>query len=98
MVAGAASGHSRSMSVPPHARPAPAPRMRAAWLPRAEELPDGDWAWRHRLVAWVLAGHIPVLMLLAGLVAGPLEVLQVLLPMGALLALSWSPLPRRLRA
>ena len=86
------------MVLPLHARPAPALRVRAAWLPRADALPDADWAWRHRVVSWVLAAHIPLLMALALVVAGPTETLHVLLPMGALLAISWSGLPRRLRA
>ena len=86
------------MSLPPHARPAPAPRARSAWLPRPEALPEADWVWRHRIVSWVLAAHLPPLMLLALVVQGPLETLHVLLPMGALLALGWSPLPRRWRA
>ena len=98
MVVLASSGQAVDMSLPAHARPAPAPRVRAAWLPRGDALPEPDWAWRHRVVSWVLAAHIPVLMLLALVVATPLETLHVLLPMGALLALAHSPLPRRLRA
>ena len=86
------------MSLPPHARPAPAPRAAVGWLPRGEGLPVQEWAWRHRVVSWVLAAHIPALMTLALLVSGPLEMLHVLLPMGALLALASAPLPRRLRA
>ena len=70
------------MSLPLHARPAPAPRARSAWLPRPEALPEADWAWRHRVVSWVLAAHLPPLMLLALLVQGPVEMLHVLLPMG----------------
>lgn len=98
MVDGRPSGHSWNMSLPPYARPAPAAAVRAAWLPRAEALPDGDWSWRHRVVSWVLAAHLPVLALLALGTQGPWEALQVLLPLAALLALGWSPIPRRLRA
>lgn len=84
------------MALAPHARPALC--SRTAWLPRAGELPQADWDQRHRVVSWVLAAHIPLLMGLALAVSGPLETLHVLLPMGALLALARSPLPRRLRA
>jgi signal transduction histidine kinase len=86
------------MPLPTHAVPAPARRARTGWLPRAQALPEADWVWRHRVVSWVLAGHLPPLMVLALLRQGPLEVLHVLLPMAALLGLAWSPLPRRLRA
>lgn len=85
------------MSLPMHARPAPAPRVRASWLLRAGALPEADWAWRHRVVCWVLAAHVPALTLLALLQGEPVRVLFVALPLGALLALAYGPLSRRLR-
>ena len=98
MVVTALTGHSCCMPLPPHALPAPAPRVRASWLPRGDALPDADWAARHRIVCWVLAAHVPVLALLALLVGRPVEVLHVVLPLGLLLGLALSSLPRRLRA
>jgi signal transduction histidine kinase len=80
-----------------YARPAPAPRVRASWLLRAGVLPEADWAWRHRVVCWVLAAHVPALTLLALLQGEPAQVLFVVLPLGALLALAYGPLSRRLR-
>ncbi|MCW2613843.1 MAG: periplasmic sensor signal transduction histidine kinase [Frankiales bacterium] len=40
-------------------------RAVAAWFPRGGELLDPDFAWRHRVVRLVLAGHVPVLAVLA---------------------------------
>jgi signal transduction histidine kinase len=87
------------MSLPSYARPAPAVRAAAAWLPRSDTLPAADWAWRHRVVCWLLALHVPALALLAGLVGEPVEVLHVVVPLGALLGLACLPrLSRRLRS
>ena len=98
MVGGRPSGHIEGMTLPPHARPAAVEPPRVGWLPRGAALPDADWAWRHRVVCWLLAAHVPALMAVALLLEGPLATLQVLVPMGALLALAAGPLPRRLRA
>lgn len=86
------------MSLPAYARPAPAPRAGASWLPRGHALPAQDWAWRHRVVSWVLAAHVPVLTAMALLGDHPGDALYVVLPMGLLLALAGSPIPRWGRA
>ena len=98
MVGPRPSGHAGDMTLPPHARPSAGDPVRVGWLPRGAALPDTDWAWRHRVVCWLLAAHVPVLMVVALVLDGPLATLQVLLPLGALLALACSPLPRRARA
>lgn len=99
MVQNSPSGHAEEMTLPTSARPAPAVRAAVGWLPRGDALPAADWAWRHRLVCWVLAMHVPVLGVLALLSDEPLDVLYVALPLGALLALSCLPrLTRRVRA
>jgi signal transduction histidine kinase len=73
-------------------------RAAAGWLPRGDALPELDWTWRHRMVCWVLAAHVPVLALMALLSARPAEVLHVVLPLGALLGLAClHRLSRRLR-
>ena len=87
-----------SMSFPAHARPAAAPHVRAGWLPRGDALQEADWAWRHRVVCWLLAGHIPALSLLALLVGTGTELLTVVVSLGALLAAACAPVSRRLRA
>ncbi len=98
MVRSGGSGQADGMSLPSYARPAPAVRAAADWLPRGEALPDADWAWRHRMVCWVLAVHVPVLVLIAALGSRPVEVVHVVLPLGALLGLACLPrLSRRLR-
>ena len=98
-----------TMSVPPHARPAPAPAVDpggpaastggglSAWLPSGEALPEADWRWRHKAVCVVLAAHVPVLLLLALLGDGVDAALLVLLPLGGLLALACSGAGRKLR-
>jgi signal transduction histidine kinase len=99
-----------TMSVPPHARPAPAgaadpagdtggPRGRglAGWLPRGDALPDADWQWRHKIVSLVLAAHLPVLLLIALLGDGLDAALLVLVALGGTLALACSRISRRLR-
>jgi signal transduction histidine kinase len=86
------------MSFPPHARPRPAVRAAAAWLPHGDALPAADWDWRHKVVCWLLAAHVPVLAALALASDRPSEVLHVLLPLGTLLGLACLPrLSRRLR-
>jgi signal transduction histidine kinase len=99
------------MSVPPHARPAPAapgpPAGGAdtswrgslgAWLPHGKALPGADWRWRHKAVCLVLTAHVPAMLLIAGLGSGVDAALLVLLPLGGLLALACSPVARRLRS
>ena len=98
------------MSVPPHARPAPAVAADlgqdvagvrssglAGWLPRGEALPDADWRWRHKAVCLILAAHLPVLLVIALLGDGVDAALLVLLPLGGLLAVALGTAPRRLR-
>jgi len=86
------------MSSPSLAQPARAVAAAATWLPRGGTLPAADWAWRHRVVCLLLALHVPVLALVALLGDEPGEVLQVLLPLGALLAVAARASSRRLRS
>jgi len=79
-------------------RPARAAGLR--WkLPTGRELAAGDFAWRHRVVCLVVAAHLPVLLLLAGLLTGGgvHDVLHTL-PVAALLGVALLPLPRRVRS
>ena len=72
----------------------------ASWLPRGRELTVADFGFRHRVVCWLLALHVPVLLVLGGVRGdapyhGVLEALPVL----ALLGLALAPRsPRRARA
>ncbi len=86
------------MSSPSLAQPARAVAAAATWLPRGGTLPAADWAWRHRVVCLLLALHLPVLGLVALLGDGPGQVLQVLLPLGALLAVAAVASSRRVRS
>ena len=86
------------MSVPAHARPAAAPRVRGAWLPRGEALQEADWGWRHRVVCWLLAAHVPALSLLALLVGTATDVVTVVVALGVPLAAACAPVSRRVRA
>ena len=86
------------MSLPAYARPAAAPRVRVGWLPRGEALAEADWRWRHRVVCWLLAAHVPALALIALLTGTATDVLTVLVSLGALLAAACAPVPRRVRA
>jgi signal transduction histidine kinase len=86
------------MSLPSYARPAPAARAAAAWLPRGDALPAADWSWRHRIVCWLIGLHLPVLAVLALLSDEPSEVLHVVLPLGTLLGVACiTRLSRRVR-
>ncbi|MBJ7520788.1 MAG: EAL domain-containing protein [Solirubrobacteraceae bacterium] len=70
-----------------------------AWLPRGRALPPGAWAVRHRWMEWILAGHIPVL-LVWGLLLGYSVAHAVvdIVPISVFLALaSWGYLNRRMR-
>ena len=97
MVADASTG--KALGVPRLTAIAPgAPRAGRGWLPVGEELAPGDFRWRHRIVCWLLAAHVPAVLVLAvlrtdGLHAG-LEVVPLIAMLGAALA----PLSRRLRA
>lgn len=84
------------MSSPSSAQPGRA--VAATWLPRGGTLPAADWAWRHRMVCLLLAAHVPVLALVALLSDSPGEVLHVILPLAALLAVASSPISRRVRS
>lgn len=86
------------MSLPAYARPAAAPRARTAWLPRGDALAEADWTWRHRMVCWLLAAHLPVLVLLAALFGTGHDVVVVVLALGALLGAACAPVARRVRA
>jgi signal transduction histidine kinase len=86
------------MTLPAPARPAAAPRVRAAWLPRGEALQEADWSWRHRVVCWLLAAHVSALSLLALVVGTGTDVLAVVVLLGGLLAAACAPVSRRLRA
>ena len=97
MVQPRSTGHAVGVSLPLHARPAPVARAAAAWLPRSETLPYADWAWRHRIVCWLLAAHLPVLALVGALGSHPADALYVLLPLAALGFGCLSGLSRRLR-
>jgi signal transduction histidine kinase len=65
-----------------------------AWLPQGALLPDEDWRWRHTAACYLLAAHLPVLLLWAAF-AEPREVWHVLLPLAALLLASRLPGARR---
>ena len=86
------------MSLPAFARPASAAAVRPGWLPRGDALPLADWQWRHRIVCWLLAAHIPVLLAAAVAVGATHDALTVVLPLGTLLGLALAPLSRRVRA
>jgi PAS domain S-box-containing protein len=64
------------------------------WLPQGNSLPEADWRTRHRLILWILAVHIPVIVVFAvargyGMGHGLLEALPIALP--ALAAASSRP-------
>ena len=60
-------------------------------LPRGEALPTADWAWRHAVVCWVLAAHVPLLVAYALLQDRAGEVPQVALPLLAALLVARLP-------
>src|SRR5438270_10466073 len=72
---------------------------RFSWLPRGRALSEPDFAWRHRFVCWLLALHVPVLVLLALLTGDTVAVaaLQVL-PVIGLTVAALAPIGRRQRA
>ncbi|CAN5337964.1 hypothetical protein BH24ACT10_BH24ACT10_09080 [soil metagenome] len=82
----------------PLPQPARAVEAAASWLPRSGTLPAGDWAWRHRVVCLVLAVHLPVLGLVALLGDPWTDVLRVLVPLAALLAVAVLAASRRVRS
>ena len=86
------------MSSPSLAQQARAVAAAATWLPRGGTLPAADWAWRHRVVCLLLGLHVPVLALVALLGDRPSQVLYVLVPLGALLAVAVAATPRRVRS
>ncbi|MCY7363854.1 MAG: HAMP domain-containing histidine kinase [Frankiaceae bacterium] len=86
------------MSSPSLAQPARAVAAAATWLPRGGTLPAADWAWRHRVLCLLLALHVPVLALVALLGESPGEVLYVVVPLGALLAVAAVATSRRVRS
>lgn len=90
----------QAVAVHPASRSRRAVSGRASWVPDGAELSDRDFRWRHRVVSWLLAAHVPVIAVLGQLLApsrvhGLLEVVPVLV----LLAAALAPLAsRRLRA
>ena len=67
----------------------------ARWLPRGRALAAQDFAWRHRVVTTVLALHVPVVVLAAGLRGrGAVDALLVSLPLVLLLAAALLPTSR----
>jgi signal transduction histidine kinase len=71
-------------------------RRAGGWIPEGRALSDADFTWRHTVVCWLLAVHLPVVPLVAvlagrGLVHGLLETL----PLVPLLAIAVSPRLRR---
>ncbi|MCU1671966.1 MAG: integral rane sensor signal transduction histidine kinase [Frankiales bacterium] len=70
------------------------------WLPQGRALTEGDFAWRHRIVCWMLALHLPVLPLVALIGNRPLlhGVLETV-PVAVMLGVAMVPaLGRRTRA
>src|SRR5512144_2135415 len=68
-------------------------------VPWGRELPEADFAIRHRLVRVVLAAHLPVLAAVALAVGeGALRTLAELTPLAVLLAAATVRLPARVRA
>ena len=75
-------------------------RRAIQWLPRGRELAPADFRRRHLVVCWLLAAHVPVLLVL-GLVRAPsvLHAVLEVVPVLVLLAVALSPLEsRRVRA
>ena len=86
------------MSLSSRSQPGRAVAIAATWLPRGGTLPAADWAWRHRVVCLLLALHVPALALVALLGESPGEVLYVVVPLGALLAVAAVATSRRVRS
>jgi signal transduction histidine kinase len=84
----------------PRLDPWTTPPLRARWLPRGRELAAVDFRWRHSVVCWLLAAHVPALLVLGLLRApSPLHVVVEVLPLVVLLAAALAPLAsRRARA
>ena len=93
MVTGPAIGKADVVRPPPAASPAPA---RGGWLPRGRSLTEPDFAWRHRVVCWLLAAHVPVIAVLAAVRLGPTDALLQVVPLVALLGAALVPLRSRL--
>src|SRR5688500_17242048 len=80
--------------------PRPARRLRLpVWLPRAVAVSEDDFVARHRVVLWVLAAHLPVLVAFGLLTDhSPLQsALEGLLPAVLLAGAVTARLDRRLR-
>lgn len=69
------------------------------WLPRGRALAEEEFAWRHRILCWLLGLHVPgVLVAAAATGRGELRGAGGASVLAALLAVALAPLPRRVRA
>ena len=100
MVLTGSGGNIGSMSAAPARSPEPAPAARfAGWLPQGTALSDADFAWRHRLVCWLLAAHVPALVVASALNdSGAARGLLLVVPVAALLGTARLPVGRRQQA
>ncbi|MBK5308006.1 MAG: HAMP domain-containing histidine kinase [Frankiaceae bacterium] len=70
-----------------------------AWLPQGRALTEREFAWRHRVVCVLLAGHLPAIAIITVVTGrGPLHALLETSPIAGLLIASLAPLPRRAQA
>ncbi|MGF7238935.1 MAG: sensor histidine kinase [Frankia sp.] len=70
-----------------------------SWIPHGRSLPAQDWASRHRLVTWVLALHLPAIVLYAYVQGFPVEHgVVAAIPAALLLSAAVVPGARRVRA
>ncbi len=71
----------------------------ASWLPRGRALTTPEFAWRHRVLCWLLGLHVPGVLLAAALTGrGRFHGIAGAAVLAGLLAMALAPLPRRVRA
>lgn len=69
------------------------------WLPHGRALATEEFLWRHRILCWLLALHIPGVVVAATVTGrGELNGAGGVLLLTALLGVALAPLPRRVRA
>ncbi|MDP3712236.1 MAG: ATP-binding protein [Mycobacteriales bacterium] len=69
------------------------------WLPHGRALATEEFLWRHRILCWLLALHIPGVVVAARVTGrGELNGAGGALLLAALLGVALAPLPRRVRA